>query len=1514
MLYRTKPIFKSVGLLLAFYAFSFQIALANNSNPWNRIAEKDFAQKNMERQIVPKKYQTFHLNLSELQELLDTAPLRYSAEAETQEPVIFYLPMPNGDMERFQIFDAPIMEPGLAAKYPMIHSYAGVGIDDPTASLRFDVTQFGFHGMVISARHSSVFIDPFSKSDTEHYISYYKSDFEKENPNFECHVGTNDNNLDDGTGMMDANANSLLQGDCMLRTYRLALTCTGEYATFHGGDTVSVVAAFNTTMTRVNGVYEREVNANMVIVDGNDTLIFLDPGTDPYSNNSPGQMLGECHNQCVTVIGSANFDIGHVFSTGGGGIAGLGVVCDNGNKGRGVTGTNNPVGDPFDIDYVSHEMGHQFGANHTQNNSCNRNGATAMEPGSASTIMGYAGICNPNVQNNSDDYFHAISIQEISNFINNGNGNNCAVTTDTGNTPPTVDDVANYTLPISTPFRLTAIGTDADDDPITYCWEQMDNEVATMPPVSTNTGGPAFRSYDPTEDAFRYFPKLNDIVSGINDDWEELPSVSRSMNFRVTVRDNHMGGGCTTEDDVELTFSNTAGPFLVQNPNTALSWLVGTTETVTWDVAGTDGAPVSCANVDIILSTDGGFTYPDTLATGVPNTGSFDIVVPDNATTTARVMVVCSDNIFFDISNENFTIEAPSAPTFVMGVDPEMYDVCGNVGSVDYVFDLTSLAGFNEVVTMTTTGLPAGATEAFSQNNFVPTATTTLTIGNLGGITDGIYNITITGVAASVTVEQMVTLIVNNTSPAVTVLNTPTNGSNDQMLNTTLVWTEMASASSYVIEIATTPGFGSDIVETSPVNNNTYTPQNLQPLTVYYWRVRGVNTCGEGVSSSWYSFQTAGTGCNTYTSTDTPVAISPNDVLTINSALTINDDFVITDIKASMEVTHTWIGDLNAILTSPTGSIVTLFDQPGNPASNFGCGEDNLLITFDDAATNTAADLEGTCETTGTAISGTYQSIDPMSTFAGESPMGTWDMEMSDVFDQDGGALETWSLEICFSAPAGAAPSLINNTLTVAPNGMAAVPNSNLVATSPTSNSSQIIYIIISLPTEGNLTINAMAATVGTTFTQADIDNNILVYTNTNGAATTDQFNFDIVTQDGGWIQNEPFNIEIGTVTISAITVIDQQVACFNGADGMITVNATGANPPLEYSLNGGAYQAVNTFSGLTAGTYTVEVKDAMGNVFTTNPVTIANPDELTISSTLVGNTVTVDAMGGTGPLTYSNDGTTFQASNVFSNLANDTYTFTVMDENGCTVTTMETINLIQSAAVTTTPVLCENGDDGTLTVTDVVGGDAPYLFSIDNNNFVPNNDFTGLIPGNYTVTIMDSNGNTFTAGSYTVGNAPSLSVTGLANDNNITATGLGGTGVLQYSINGTDFQASNEFLNLMNGTYMITVIDENGCTSVSGDILIDFTSLREIDFDLSFDLFPNPTQDQLIIQLNQPTEQKLSFQIFDVTGKLVQEVQFTKDNAYLKEQVNVSGLAAGSYEVLLSDGEMFGRARFVKM
>jgi len=627
---RTK--LNAIAFIMLFLLFISSSILAD-SNPWTSVRERSFATSDMDRWIVPQNYRTFELDMQQLEDILAEAPLRFS-EASYGTPVIFKLPMPNGEMERFQIFDAPIMHDELAAKYPYIHSYAGVGLDDPTASLRFDVTQFGFHAMVLSGKHSGVFIDPYARGNTEYYISYYKKDFHSKKK-LECHFK--------GDADMDADVSQMesVQGDCMFRTYRLALACTGEYAQFHGGNVPDVMAAFNTSMTRVNGIYERDAGLTMVLVPNNDTLIFLNAGTDPYTNNNGGAMLGENQTTCDNLIGTANYDIGHVFSTGGGGIASLNAPC-NGDKAQGVTGQGSPVGDSFDIDYVAHEMGHQYGARHTQNNDCNRSNSSSMEPGSASTIMGYAGICNPNVQFNSDAYFHAISIQEIANNIVNGSGGNCPVLTDPGNNAPTIDaGNSSYALPVSTPFRLTGIATDMDGDSLTYCWEQMDNTPAPMPPQSTNTAGPAFRSFDPVPEPYR--------LSGFDDDWEELPSVSRDMNFRVTVRDNNQGVGCTEEDDLTLNFTADAGPFLVLNPNTAVEWLVGEPQTITWDVAGTDAAPVSCDNVDILLSTDGGLTYTDTLATSVPNNGAFNITVPNVSSTTCRVMIFCSDNVFFDI-------------------------------------------------------------------------------------------------------------------------------------------------------------------------------------------------------------------------------------------------------------------------------------------------------------------------------------------------------------------------------------------------------------------------------------------------------------------------------------------------------------------------------------------------------------------------------------------------------------------------------------------------------------------------------------------------------------------------------------------------------------------------------------------------------------------------------------------------------------------------------------------------
>jgi chitodextrinase len=461
--------------------------------------------------------------------------------------------------------------------------------------------------------------------------------------------------------------------DAILRTFRLAVSCTGEYAAFFGGTKALALAAINNSMTRVNGVFESDFAARMVLVANNDAVLYTNASTVPYTTSYNSQL----QSTLTSVIGDANYDVGHLFvrASNNGNAGCIGCICASG-KGSGFTSSTIPQGDTFDIDYVAHEIGHQFGGNHTFSMS-NEGTGVNMEPGSGSTIMGYAGITAQDVQPNSDAYFHAISIQQITNNIKL---KTCQTNTPTGNAVPTANAGLDYTIPKSTPFMLTGSGTDANGDVLTYNWEQIDNAASTATGASsaasaTRTTGPTFRSYNSTTTPVRYFPRLQSILTGATTtagteiNVEALPSVARTMNFRLTVRDNKIGGAANNSDDMIVTVNATAGPFSVTAPNTAASFVGGSTQTITWNVAGTTANNVNCANVDILLSTNGGTTFT-TLLAGTSNDGTQAVVIPNTPGTTNRIMVKGSNHIFFDISNANFTITqgstdftAPTAPT-----------------------------------------------------------------------------------------------------------------------------------------------------------------------------------------------------------------------------------------------------------------------------------------------------------------------------------------------------------------------------------------------------------------------------------------------------------------------------------------------------------------------------------------------------------------------------------------------------------------------------------------------------------------------------------------------------------------------------------------------------------------------------------------------------------------------------------------------------------------------------------
>ena len=661
--------------------------------------------------------QALTLDVPGLRAALATAPAETRPAA---TPLVLVLPLPDGNTARFALREAPVMEPELAAKFPEIKTYAGVGLDDASATVRLDLSPQGFHAQVITDDGNSFYIDPATATDARRCLSFYRRDMDRAAAGaagFSCGFKPSLADKQASAARLAMAAKTPLaaarQENLPLRTYRLALANTPEYALTKGNTAAGVLAGEVATVNRVVGVYERELAVRMVLVQHNDRLIFLSgtglqPHT-PYDNFDGGAMLAENQANIDRLIGPNHYDIGHVVSTGGGGIAGLGVVCNDALKAEGVTGSPNPVSDAFDIDYVAHEMGHQFAGNHTFNGeagSCgggNRNPSTAFEPGSGSTIMAYAGICTAanDLQPHSDPFFHTGNYEEMRVFIESGT---CAVATPTGNTQPLVSGPASgKTLPVGTPFRLLAQGDDNDASQ-TYLWEEVDLGPADAPADAQVAGRtvPLFRSFMPSADRTRYFPRLSDLLNNTTAFGERLPTVSRTLRFRCTARTAHDGpsgvvGSVAYTVPVELGVTRSAGPFVLTAPNTAVTWMGGSAQAVTWNVANTAAAPVSCARVAIRLSLDGGLTYPVVLAADEPNDGTAVVLVPRLAAANAhaRLLVEAADNYFFDISNTDFTIAPAVASPTISSFSP----TGGPVGTVVTVlgsnFGPTTAVKFN---------------------------------------------------------------------------------------------------------------------------------------------------------------------------------------------------------------------------------------------------------------------------------------------------------------------------------------------------------------------------------------------------------------------------------------------------------------------------------------------------------------------------------------------------------------------------------------------------------------------------------------------------------------------------------------------------------------------------------------------------------------------------------------------------------------------------------------------------
>jgi hypothetical protein len=652
----------------------------------------------------------------------------------------FTIKLPNASQDDFIVFNAlenKIMEDALSEQLPEIKTFYANSIDGKYQAV-FEWTYSGFHAMLWYA-DGIYMIDPKVGGAEGEYSFYNRVNFPSQHRSI-MSCGFDETMINKQHAKLNTKPFSKGQITRDLRTYRLALACTGEYATFHGGTVPLVASAFATTMNRVNGVYQKELGVKMILVANNNSLIFLNAATDGFTNSSPSALLNENTTKCNTIIGTANYDIGHVFSTGGGGLANLACVCDANDKARGETGASSPVGDPFDIDYVAHEIGHQFGGNHTFNSSTsscggnNRNASTAYEVGSGSTIMAYAGICgSDDIQPNSDAFFHSVSYDEIDGNINFGTANTCGTVTSSSNNIPTAIGTGIYTIPAKTPFVLSGGGADIDGDTLSYEWEQFDLGPSTTK-TSPSGNSPAFRCFVPAVNGMRTFPRLSGILAGTNTtNGEVIPAYTRQMSFRLIVRDKKLpvGGFDYTDSTVQVNLIASTTGFAVTAPNTtAVTWAPGTKQLVTWNTSNSDLAPVNCARVRILYSTNGGNAFT-LLKDSVINDGSDSVNVPTGInSTTCRIKIESIGNIFFDISNANFKIQ-PNTSAIKNVVLPTAMTVT--------ISPNPSSNGIYNVVVPNTNGFSYEVYDLLGNTKKSGVWNTTQSVLNIGNLNAGIY-------------------------------------------------------------------------------------------------------------------------------------------------------------------------------------------------------------------------------------------------------------------------------------------------------------------------------------------------------------------------------------------------------------------------------------------------------------------------------------------------------------------------------------------------------------------------------------------------------------------------------------------------------------------------------------------------------------------------------------------------------------------------------------------------------
>jgi len=1046
------------------------------------------------------------------------------------------LPLPEGEVKTFEIKYDPIYGSAFQQKFPSIKTYS---IQSGKFHGRMDINEFGIHVMLLSPS-GTILIDPAFDGDRNTYLSYYSKDLITENRQpFSCEVA-------DSKEVSDGITDEIIQAPKVmgmrnggapvtLRTYRTAVSCTGEYAQFHGGTTQGAMSAIVTTINRVNTIYEIEHAIKLILIDNNDELIFLNPTTDPFTNNSLSNMLDQNLTTINSIIGSGNYDIGHVFGTLGGGLAQLGSVCTNG-KARGATGLPNPRGDFFDVVYVGHEVGHQFAANHTFNN-CdgNENFGTGYEPGSGTTIMAYAGLCNANnVSNQADFFFHNASLNEVRNFIQTGAGGSCATEIPTDNTDPSVsiNVPQNLNIPIGTPFELRGSGSDEEGSPVLLSWEQWDlgPRSSLGEPMGT---APLFRYQVPNASGVRILPNIQRVLSGTQGNDEILPLITRPITFRLTGRDQHPGSGGFSWAQLNIQAVADAGPFVVNSPEAGESLVAGSFYDLTWDVANTNQAPVNCEFVDILMSRNGGSSFTDTLMAQVPNTGSVILPVPTTSGSNRRLKIAARDNVFFQVNPGNFSIVQPDNPTFSFVTDIPRGLIC-IPSSVNIPLSTLPLRDYEGTVRFEFNPIdfPEEANFSFSEEEVIAGNPSLLTLDFSNYIGMGLVSFEILGISDELgdTLMYPVELFLRNFLSVSPDPISPLNGQEGTSAPIVFSWDEVPGATHYNFYIGTSENFPEYTFSATNIQQTSFTPLVLfQNSEVYFWKVEAENLCGVISEDIPFVFQTEVLSCIDYFKEENE-PISATGMPTINSEIAVPIDAELASVEVKNILgNHQSFNDMDFWLFDPSGEGIRLL---GRSCSTYG-GIFNLSFS----------DLSAQGFSCPPSQDVTFRPVQPFTVFQGKNALGNWRLRIRDVVSGGGGSFNSWTLNVCVSAPSSRPELIVNDTLFLLPGTGRHLNSSLLQVTDAIKSPEELIYILVTIPQNGELFLpnqqNPLEA--GAQFSQADINSGRLLYLHNGSQELLDQFYFIVRHVDGGFIATERFNIATDEDFVSSTTALQEE-------------------------------------------------------------------------------------------------------------------------------------------------------------------------------------------------------------------------------------------------------------------------------------------------------------------------------------------------------------------------------------